>query len=792
MRREVEVVEKRVRDLTAENRQLIESRQQGNSIRNELEATIQRLQEQLQQTQKERDELALKVRTHETTLSDRVQLYEEKKKELEQFYQRKDVEDEKRKTSEIERLQGKLNEARDELAAASQERETQRKRVDAIEEELRSERDRGAQLEREKLTLETQREAFEARLATSAAEISELKSKIQQKDSELSRVIVSMTEIQKLTAVSSNKVESEKRELAEKLETLQSQLREHERREAVNEATVRELRAQIDTLGEAKSTWANREKDYQEQLKDQEARLQDTARQISVEVGVRQMLESQMRELRTEHVAVNAQMEAVRLEMKRLHSTQDEAKVRWENERASLERQFEEEKASLQRQIDALVEGKVSVESELATLRERAANVRDEDLEELCQVKREVEVLRLRLKDVSTHGSQSLAQKDRLIEELQEKIRQGEKMRRTMHNTIQELRGNVRVFARTRPFLPSDGIDATAADSIVPVVSCEYDGQSMKLRRPGKGPNDQEVYAFSFDKVFPPSAGQDSVFEEVSEFVQSAIDGYHVCLFSYGQTGSGKTHTMQGSGNGQMRGIIPRAIEKVLSECRLLMNQGWQYKLQVSFLEIYNETLKDLLASKEDAGKSLSIKKDAKGGVHVPELTLATVTEVDQVEKLMEKASRARSVACTDMNAQSSRSHSVFTLHLHGSNESEGIMVDGQLNLVDLAGSERASRSNVSGDRLKETQAINKSLSCLADVFTAIGNKSAHIPFRNSKLTYLLQSSLSGDGKTLMMVNVSPTAESAGETLCSLRFAQQVNKCELGKPKRQIKSKKDT
>ncbi|KAJ0406071.1 hypothetical protein ATCC90586_005895 [Pythium insidiosum] len=157
---------------------------------------------------------------------------------------------------------------------------------------------------------------------------------------------------------------------------------------------------------------------------------------------------------------------------------------------------------------------------------------------------------------------------------------------------------------------------------------------------------------------------------------------------------------------------------------------GWEYNLQVSFLEIYNETLKDLLASKEDAGKSLSIKKDAKGGVH--------------------------------------------------------------LNLVDLAGSERASRSNVSGDRLKETQAINKSLSCLADVFTAIGNKSAHIPFRNSKLTYLLQSSLSGDGKTLMMVNVSPTAESAGETLCSLRFAQQVNKCELGKPKRQIKSKKDT
>lgn len=275
---------------------------------------------------------------------------------------------------------------------------------------------------------------------------------------------------------------------------------------------------------------------------------------------------------------------------------------------------------------------------------------------------------------------------------------------------------------------------------------------------------------------------------------------------------------MQGSGNGQMRGIIPRAIEKVLGECEHLKEQGWSYTTQVSFLEIYNETLKDLLVSKLDAAtieKKLAIKKDTRGSVHVPDLTMVDVKSIDQVEMLMERASRARSVASTDMNAQSSRSHSVFTLHVQGVNESQGIALDGKLNLVDLAGSERASRSNVSGDRLKETQAINKSLSCLADVFSAIGNKSAHvrlsqlsfvctlsirdlthwnraqIPFRNSKLTYLLQSCLSGDGKTLMMVNLSPTAESSSESLCSLRFAQHVNQCELGKPKRQIKSKQD-
>lgn len=189
---------------------------------------------------------------------------------------------------------------------------------------------------------------------------------------------------------------------------------------------------------------------------------------------------------------------------------------------------------------------------------------------------------------------------------------------------------------------------------------------------------------------------------------------------------------MQGSGNGQMRGIIPRAIEKVLKECEVLKTQGWTYNLQVSFLEIYNESLKDLLASREDLNKILTIKKDMKGGVYVPELTLISVKEISQVENLMERACRSRSVASTDMNEVSSRSHSVFTLHIEGMNESEGIILDGKLNLVDLAGSERASRSNVSGERLKETQAINKSLSCLSDVFTAIGNKSPHVRIRKA------------------------------------------------------------
>jgi len=162
-------------------------------------------------------------------------------------------------------------------------------------------------------------------------------------------------------------------------------------------------------------------------------------------------------------------------------------------------------------------------------------------------------------------------------------------------------------------------------------------------------------------------------------------------------------------------------------------------------------------------------------------------SDEETIDNIMDQAARHRAVGVTDMNAQSSRSHSIFTLHLKGSNKELNTSISGALNLADLAGSERLDRSGATGDRMKETQAINKSLSCLTDVFMAISNKNSHIPYRNSKLTHLLSPCLSGDGKTLMMVNLSPTEESYFETLCSLRFAKTVNKCELGRPKKQFR-----
>lgn len=180
-----------------------------------------------------------------------------------------------------------------------------------------------------------------------------------------------------------------------------------------------------------------KEKEALTRLKEIEVQMQENAQQASVQIGARQMLETQMRELRTEHVAVNAQMEAVKIEMKQLQTANEMSKSRCSQDIALLEEGFKSEKAVLHQEIEKLLEEKVSLESEVKTFRESASHARDVDLEQLCDVKREVEVLRLRLKETASHGTQSLAEKDRMIAELQEKVKQGDKTRRMMHNTIQ-------------------------------------------------------------------------------------------------------------------------------------------------------------------------------------------------------------------------------------------------------------------------------------------------------------------------------------------------------------------
>ncbi|GAB4846221.1 Kinesin-like protein KIN-14C [Ancistrocladus abbreviatus] len=379
---------------------------------------------------------------------------------------------------------------------------------------------------------------------------------------------------------------------------------------------------------------------------------------------------------------------------------------------------------------------------------------------------------------------------DNRLADAEFKLVEGEKLRKKLHNTILELKGNIRVFCRVRPFLPDEGATTEAMVFNFP-TSTESLGRGVDLLQNG------QKHAFVFDKVFMPEASQEDVFVEISQLVQSALDGYKVCIFAYGQTGSGKTFTMMGSpGNREQKGLIPRSLEQIFETRQYLQSQGWKYDLQVSMLEIYNETIRDLLSTNKScsdvsraengaSGKQYTIKHDANGNTHVSDLIVVDVRSTREVSYLLDKAAQSRSVGKTLMNEQSSRSHFVFTLRISGHNESTEQQVQGVLNLIDLAGSERLSKSGSTGDRLKETQAINKSLSSLSDVIFALAKKEDHVPFRNSKLTYLLQPCLGGDSKTLMFVNISPEPSSLGESLCSLRFAARVNACEIGIPRRQ-------
>jgi kinesin family protein C1 len=516
-------------------------------------------------------------------------------------------------------------------------------------------------------------------------------------------------------------------------------------------------------------------------------RLKDAARQLEAEREIRERAERRESSERQERIAASAQLLATQTDCnarianleKKMRTDLDTVKAMHAQTLAELE----SSQAKCREHCDTIM-GLENESTELrAQLEHACAN--HETVEKLGRVTGELEILKRRMRENSDSSHLEEAKLMGRIRELQEEVRQSEITRRKLHNTIQELRGNVRVFARVRPFLPSDGVDLMHLPE--PTIIPRTDGTSMRIVREASDDCRGEDLAFAFDRVFGPSSSQESVFAEVSEFVQSALDGYHVCLFSYGQTGSGKTHTMQGSGSGSMRGIISRAMEQVGRYKTELESKGWEYHMEVSFIEIYNETIRDLLRANAVDDVKHEIKRDVNGNTTVTDVTMKVVdpNNVEQMSSIMELAAIHRSVGQTAMNERSSRSHSVFCLHLRASNAAQKIVLTGALNLVDLAGSERLDRSLATGARQTETVAINKSLSALTDVFVAIGNKQSHIPFRNSKLTYLLQPALSGDGKTLMMVNLSPTLESFGESVCSLRFASQVNQCELGKPKKQ-------
>ena len=237
------------------------------------------------------------------------------------------------------------------------------------------------------------------------------------------------------------------------------------------------------------------------------------------------------------------------------------------------------------------------------------------------------------------------------------------------------------------------------------------------------------------------------------------------------------------------KGIIPFSVSHLFELVAKEEKKGWTSTVKASFVEIYNETLHDLLRkNSSDKLGPVEIKlKNARDGnqeLMITNLNEEVVSSASDVEPLLKRAGERRKVAATACNDRSSRSHSVFRLEFTRLHQQSGVKLRGMLNLVDLAGSERVRTSKVEGKQFKETTAINKSLSCLGDVIFALSSGRKHIPYRNSRLTYLLQNALGGNSKTLVIVNLSPAQASTTESLQTLRFGHKVNACEIGTAKR--------
>eukprot|EP00903_Cladosiphon_okamuranus_P009741 g9262.t1 len=335
----------------------------------------------------------------------------------------------------------------------------------------------------------------------------------------------------------------------------------------------------------------------------------------------------------------------------------------------------------------------------------------------------------------------------------------------------------VKVVVRIRPLSRKELQDGHKA-----IAEAKEDRGEIVVRNP-RADAREPPKSFFFDAVFGDRSAQERVYEVCgAPLVESVLQGYNGTIFAYGQTGAGKTHTMEGYPDPpELRGIIPKSFEHIFDKIALADNV--QYLVRASYLEIYNEEIRDLLS--KDPKDKLELKENVDSGVYVKDLTTFVVKSAMEIDHVMQAGKKNRSVGSTMMNQTSSRSHSIFCIVVECSqsdDRGDHIRV-GKLNLVDLAGSERQSKTGATGDRLKEANKINLSLSALGNVISAlVDGRSLHIPYRDSKLTRLLQDSLGGNTKTVMCANAGPAEYNYDETVSTLRYANRAKNIK-NKPK---------
>ncbi|XP_041804915.1 kinesin-like protein KIFC3 isoform X3 [Chelmon rostratus] len=575
------------------------------------------------------------------------------------------------------------------------------------------------------------------------------------------------------------------RELLEKtsrVESLQRQLDE----------STRQLEESRRRQGETEQKLARRLQECEEELARQAAappRVKYVTHTVEVESADSQKA---LAELQTKNAGLQEQLSVQRQLLRELETQLHEsqrtcAQLRtqilvYEGEMERAQGQLEAEMQNLEEEKNRVIEEAfIRAESEMKAVHENLAGVRMNLLSlqpalrtltcDYNCLKRQVQDFPFMLDKAITEAKQEICQVISEVsstnQELLRKYKREMNLRKKCHNELVRLKGNIRVFCRVRPVSQEE---QDSADAKTMLSFDSEDDAVLYLSNKGK------IMTFELDKVFPPQATQEEVFQEVQSLITSCIDGFNVCIFAYGQTGSGKTYTMEGVVDDP--GINQRALRLLFSEV-MEKAPDWDYKITVSMVEIYNETLRNLLGENPTDKLDIKMNPDGSGQLYVPGLTEFIVQSPEDINRVFELGHMNRATACTNLNEHSSRSHALLIITVSGFNSATGNRTQGKLNLVDLAGSERIAKSGAEGSRLREAQCINKSLSALGDVINALRSKHSHVPFRNSRLTYLLQDSLSGDSKTLMMVQVSPLPTNMSESVCSLKFAQRVRSVEL-------------
>ncbi|GIQ81571.1 kinesin-like protein [Kipferlia bialata] len=354
---------------------------------------------------------------------------------------------------------------------------------------------------------------------------------------------------------------------------------------------------------------------------------------------------------------------------------------------------------------------------------------------------------------------------------------------------------NVRVAVRVRPPNESERGQpmCVTTEEGAPVIEVDTEGTvppkaGPKGRTPNSGAAKSPIQRYTFDHVFPPGSGNDELYSALGpSLLDSTLSGYHSTLFAYGQTGSGKTYSV--SGDHVSPGIIPRLNTELFERMDTMKDEKHEFLVTLSYLELYKDSLRDLLSPSSNT--PLEIREHPKLGIFVNGLTELVVESASDVMSLAQQAAQLRQVGSTDMNAQSSRSHTVFSLKVQQrqtetvkDTETVSTLVS-KLSLVDLAGSESVKKTGAAGDRFQEGVAINSALLALGNVIHALSeqarsksrgrgpSQAAFIPYRNSKLTRLLQESLGGNARTTMLATVSPSRVQCQETLGTLGFARR-------------------